>query len=477
MTSLAHRRRIGVEEGEDVAQLKLGKEFEKASCLMINEVKMLIDNQGEDAKRVSREPGQLNVTKKMWEYVERFSPGLEPSDIARLRSALLRESLADFEACSLANLRPKTVEEAKAILPSIQREAVRDGEPPVQRDDDGIQAILDLLEDARGPGRAGPLFVALAAILISICAFTFFEVVFPRIFWQPEHSALRSSFGIFWCCYIVYAFCFHYWMAIKSPPGQPSDFHLSAPDIARHPRYKLINALAGLPRGSGRPKSEDTPASMNGRTCKKCPRVDGKEPAKPERTHHCSICRKCFLKYDHHCPWLNSCVAHGNERYFVLFMVYLSIACICVVSWGLPSLLATLDHSKRWPYRSPRVATVLLWVLCAAIGAALIVMSLWQLWLVMRGETSVEASDNEWYHQRAKETGTIYYNVYDLGRVHNLQEFFNVPSSQGRYPYWTVLLPIAVPPATDGRNFKKRAGWRDITVDEELTDEELSDHA
>lgn len=31
--------------------------------------------------------------------------------------------------------------------------------------------------------------------------------------------------------------------------------------------------------------------------CKKC------LTPKPTRTHHCSICNKCILKMDHHCPW------------------------------------------------------------------------------------------------------------------------------------------------------------------------------
>lgn len=33
---------------------------------------------------------------------------------------------------------------------------------------------------------------------------------------------------------------------------------------------------------------------------KKCMRCD---TFKPKRSHHCSMCGRCIVKMDHHCPW------------------------------------------------------------------------------------------------------------------------------------------------------------------------------
>lgn len=47
------------------------------------------------------------------------------------------------------------------------------------------------------------------------------------------------------------------------------------------------------------------------------------EPCKviSRKAEHCFRCQVCFEDVDHHCPWMNKCVAKGNLCEFYLFLV------------------------------------------------------------------------------------------------------------------------------------------------------------
>eukprot|EP00934_Nitzschia_sp_Nitz4_P002202 Nitzschia sp. Nitz4//scaffold2_size372955//342830//344085//NITZ4_000475-RA/size372955-snap-gene-0.54-mRNA-1//1//CDS//3329546934//2202//frame0 len=68
---------------------------------------------------------------------------------------------------------------------------------------------------------------------------------------------------------------------------------------------------------------ESPPPPRKGkRICRRC------QTFKPSRAHHCSICKRCIIKMDHHCPWVNNCVGIGNHKYFLLFVFYTCLSCV-----------------------------------------------------------------------------------------------------------------------------------------------------
>ena len=50
---------------------------------------------------------------------------------------------------------------------------------------------------------------------------------------------------------------------------------------------------------------------------------------RPPRASHCSQCNRCFHRYDHHCPVTGTCIALGNQRFFVAFLGSAACAAAC----------------------------------------------------------------------------------------------------------------------------------------------------
>ena len=70
---------------------------------------------------------------------------------------------------------------------------------------------------------------------------------------------------------------------------------------------------------------------------------------RPPRSTHCYDCNTCVERFDHHCPWLGTCVGKGNYKYFFIYLLSQTLhatfafgQAIYVITIALPDSVAIL---------------------------------------------------------------------------------------------------------------------------------------
>ena len=49
------------------------------------------------------------------------------------------------------------------------------------------------------------------------------------------------------------------------------------------------------------------------------------------RSYHCNVCKQCVERFDHHCPWVNSCIGTKNHGFFLAFITFQAIYIISIL--------------------------------------------------------------------------------------------------------------------------------------------------
>ncbi|XP_044111557.1 palmitoyltransferase ZDHHC7 isoform X1 [Neovison vison] len=123
-----------------------------------------------------------------------------------------------------------------------------------------------------------------------------------------------------------------------------------------------LHIVGAVPKGNATKEYMESLQLKPGEVIYKCPKCCC---IKPERAHHCSICKRCIRKMDHHCPWVNNCVGEKNQRFFVLFTMYIALSSVHALTLcGLQFVSCVRGQWTECSDFSPPVTVILLVFLC-----------------------------------------------------------------------------------------------------------------
>jgi palmitoyltransferase len=195
---------------------------------------------------------------------------------------------------------------------------------------------------------------------------------------------------------------------------------------------------------------------------------------KPIRAHHCSICARCILNQDHHCPWINNCVGHLNHRYFFQFCFFLTLGSFYAATLGFTEFQHYLFGRKVFTYldlllgrhlnevdiksyvTNPSMYYTFLFLFIVALTACVVLFGFtaWHFWLISRSETTIEFHVNSTERKRLQEIKEIFINPYDLGFILNWKMFLGV--NNWYEMIYRNFIPSTHKPFSDGINWPIR---------------------
>ncbi|KAL3086114.1 hypothetical protein niasHS_009684 [Heterodera schachtii] len=176
------------------------------------------------------------------------------------------------------------------------------------------------------------------------------------------------------------------------------------------------------------------------RCCLKCSCV------KPDRSHHCSVCGHCVLKFDHHCPWVNTCINFNNYKFFMLFLGYGSLLCFFGFFTILPFFISFWQHTDLSRAEVGRFLVFFLFFVAGLFGLSMGCLFGYHLFLISKNQSTIESFRPPFFAYGEDKNG------YNLGFRRNFREVFGADRRK-----W--FLPVFSSPG-DGIKYPQKTNQR-----------------
>ncbi|CAG5124819.1 unnamed protein product [Candidula unifasciata] len=181
----------------------------------------------------------------------------------------------------------------------------------------------------------------------------------------------------------------------------------------------------------------------------------------PPRAKHCPICRHCVLKRDHHCFFVGCCIGYHNQRFFIIFCLYVGVGEIFNSAVTFLYLRRyNLEESTGWGYLVYILPVLFVLFFMGRVSESALGMTILLYWSVLTVLLCAHffcVQVNLVYHGQTK------YEYMKGIKTYQGSVWRNITSVFGRY--WLVGFIVPVPflgYQSDG------ADWRHAISDNKL---------
>ena len=153
---------------------------------------------------------------------------------------------------------------------------------------------------------------------------------------------------------------------------------------------------------------------------------------KPVRCHHCSMCKRCVLNMDHHCPWINSCIGFYNRKYFIQMIFYLLITIFSSLfanGYTVYTTVKEMIDDIKIDYKFICSGLfVIIYIIDLVMGFILSQFFKFHIKLILENKTTIETLDHK---------GVEFKSKYDKGEWNNWIEVMGITK-------WLWFIPLKI---------------------------------
>ena len=155
---------------------------------------------------------------------------------------------------------------------------------------------------------------------------------------------------------------------------------------------------------------------------------------KPLRCHHRSMCNRCVLNMDHHCPWINSCIGFYNRKFFIQMVFYLIITIFSTIianSFSTYYLIKDIIVNKKFEFNlkfTIQLFYILVYGIDVVMGFILSQFFKFHIKLILENKTTIETLDHK---------GKEFQSKFDKGKWNNWIEVMGITK-------WLWFIPLKI---------------------------------